>query len=196
MSAKLLFPSGLQRSVSTPGSQANYTAQLTDMVQSALWISHTEQRTCSLSTKTQLRRMSCTFSTTQETLWLKGPTIARQKLSHNWKGPFEECLGSTEEDPGVIYRIRYLLDQSNKTQVIHKNCLRPYTSPVPRPGTNEPVEHFPAPPQPLTLTALSGALPFRSSRPCETWEQYLPETSLDPPVPHQAPCLDPSCPAH
>lgn len=52
-------------------------------------------------------------------VWLKDPTIARQKLSHHCKGPFDECLGSTEEDPGVIYRVRYLLDQSNKTQVIH-----------------------------------------------------------------------------
>lgn len=65
--------------------------------------------------------------------------------------------------PGVTYRIHYLLDQSDKSQIVHYNRLRPYHAPVPDHGHGTPACDSLQPQLPR-LTALSGALPFKLSK--------------------------------
>lgn len=98
-------------------------------------------------------------------VWLNDPTTSKQKLAPHWKGPFvvQECLGSGEESHGVTYRIQYLLNDSSHSLVVHYNRLRPYKAPVPD-GHRSTPDCVPVQPNLPTLTALSGALPFASSR--------------------------------
>ncbi|KAL7848206.1 hypothetical protein AOLI_G00229240 [Acnodon oligacanthus] len=105
MPANLLLPNNIP-STSTPGSPADYAAQLTSKLQLAFLV------------------------------WLNDPTTAKHKLAPHWKGPFEilECLGSDDDSPGVKYRIRYLLNQSDKSKIVHYNRLKPYLSSVPVEG--------------------------------------------------------------
>lgn len=97
-------------------------------------------------------------------MWLNDPTKNKQKLALHWKGPFEvlECLGSDVDCPGVTYSIHYLLDHSDKSQIVHYNHLRPYHAPVPDCGHTTSVSDSLQPQLPC-LTALSGALPFKPS---------------------------------
>lgn len=163
MPANMLLPNNTPSS-STPGSPADYVAQLTQKLQSAFssaawnrdWAHNQQKRQYDKSVKH-------TPYAPGDLVWLNDPTTARQKLAPHWKGPFEilECLGSDADSPGVTYRIHYLLDQSDKSQIVHYNRLRSYHAPVPDRGT--PVCDSLQPQLPR-LTALSGALPFRPSK--------------------------------
>lgn len=86
------------------------------------------------------------------------------------------------DSPGVTYRIHYLLDQSDKSQIVHYNRLRPYNAPVPDRGQQTPDCDLSLQPQLPCLTALSGALPFNSSRSAATKSYNVPCGSSPPSV--------------
>jgi len=113
------------------GSPADYVVQLTQKLQSAFssaaWnrdYAHNQQK------RQYAKSVKHTPYVPGDLVWLNDPTTAKQKLAPHWKGPFEilECLGSDVDSPGVIYRIHYLLDQSDKSHIVHYNRLRPYLS--------------------------------------------------------------------
>ena len=107
-------------------------------------------------------------------MWLSDPTISKQKFSPHWKGPFEilECLGSNVDTPGVTYRIHYLPGQFDKSQIVHYSRLRPYNAPLPDHEHKTPDCDSSLQPQLPRLTALSGALPFK------TLKEHWASTSL------------------
>lgn len=94
------------------------------------------------------------------------------------------------DSPGVTYRIHYLLDQSDKSQIVHYNRLRPYHAPVPDCGHETPTCDFLQSQLPH-LTALSGALPFKPSKVAATKSYTLSgqgnTPSLVPPTGHPQP---------
>lgn len=199
MPANMLLPTNMPAS-STSASPADYVTQLTQRLQSA-FSTAAWNRDCAHTQQKQLydRGIKHTPYVPGDLVWLNDPTTAKQKLAPHWKGPFEilECLGTDGENPGVTYRIRYLLDQSDKTQIVHYNRLRPYKAPVPKGGTNSPAGDIPAQPQIPQLTALSGALPFTASKSAAkgSWnvQGRRPATSSDPQV-CQPPLLNQSRP--
>lgn len=188
MPANMLLPTNMSAS-STSVSPADYVTQLTQRLQSA-FSTAAWNRDCAHNQQKQLydRGIKHTPYVPGDLVWLNDPTTAKQKLAPHWKGPFEilECLGTDGENPGVTYRIRYLLDQSDKTQIVHYNRLRPYKAPVPKGGTNSPAGDIPVQPQIPQLTALSGALPFTASKSAAegSWnvQGRSPATSSDPQV--------------
>lgn len=165
MPANVLLPNNTPSS-STPGSPADYVAQLTQKLQSAFRSAEQNRDSAHNQQKRQYdKHLKHTPYVSGDLVWLNDPTTSKQKLAPHWKGPFEvlECLGSDVDSPGVTYKIRYLLDQSDKSQIVHYNRLRPYNAPVPDHGRKTPVSDSSMQSQPPSLTALSGALPFKSS---------------------------------
>ena len=101
------------------------------------------------------------------------------------------------DSPGVTYRIHYLLDQSDKSQIVHYNRLRPYQAPVPDRG-RKALTCDSLQPQLPCLTALSGALPFESSKLAAKKSYNLSghssSPSLAPPTGHPQPPTTASIP--
>lgn len=96
-----------------------------------------------------------------------------------------ECLES-ERDVGVTYKIHYLLDDPEKCQIVHYNRLRPYCAPVPqKPQQTTLSASYPSP----SLTALSGALPFKPPQYARCTPNLTSEDQILPqaPLPLQVP---------
>ena len=85
------------------------------------------------------------------------------------------------DSPGVTYRIHYLLDQFDKSQIVHYNRLRPYHAPVPDRGHRTPTCDSSQSQLPR-LYALSGALPFKASKLAATKSYNLSGHSSTPSV--------------
>lgn len=192
MPVNMLLPNNTP-SLSITGSPADYVAQLTQKLQSAFssaaWnrdYAHNQQK------RQYDKSVKHTPYVPGDLVWLNDPTTAKQKLAPHWKGPFEilECLGSDVDSPGVTYRIHYLLDQSDKSQIVHYNRLRPYYAPVPDCGHETPTRDFLQSQLPH-LTALSGALPFKPLKFAATRSYTLSgqgnTPSLVPPTGHPQP---------
>ena len=184
MPANLLLPNATPSS-STPGSPADYVAQLTQKLQSA-FSSATWNRDCAHTQQKQQydKNVKHTPYVSGDLVWLNDPTTSKQKLAPHWKGPFEilECLGSHVDSPGVTYRIHYLLDQSGKSQIVHYNRLRPYNAPVPDRGHQAPASDSSLQPHLPPLTALSGALPFKPLQSAAVKSHNIPGRSSAPPL--------------
>lgn len=129
MPANVLLPNNMP-SLSTPSSHTDYFAQLTQKLQSAFG-SAAWNRDCAHNQQKRQYDKSVRHTpyAPGEHVWLNDPTTSKQKLSPHWKG-----LGSDVDSPGVTYRIHYLLDQSDKSQIVHYNRPRPYKAPVPERG--------------------------------------------------------------
>lgn len=104
-------------------------------------------------------------------VWLHDPTTIRQKLV--WLFGVKGWCG--------CHRIHYLLDESDKRQIVHYNRLRPYHAPVPqKEKQNTPSTLSPS------LTALSGALLFKLPQVAlctskgTSKDPILPQTPLAP----------------
>lgn len=103
MPANLLLPNNTPSS-STPGSPADYVAQLTQKLQSA-FSSAAWNRDCAHNQQKQQydKSVKHTPYVSGDLVRLNDPTTTKQKLAPHWKGPFEilECLGSDVDSPGV-----------------------------------------------------------------------------------------------
>ncbi|MGH0192428.1 UNVERIFIED_CONTAM: hypothetical protein FKN15_012823 [Acipenser sinensis] len=162
--ADVMFRSEPQVAKSTPGTPSEYAALLIKKFQVAFNSAAKNNHHARLQQKRAYDQHVRHNPYQQgDLVWLHDPTMARMKLSPHWKGPYEilDCLGSTEDDPGVNYRIRYLLEPTGNSQVVHYNRLRKYTSPVPQHLRTRLAEHPSIPKETPQLTALSGALPFK-----------------------------------
>ncbi|KAK2919150.1 hypothetical protein Q8A73_003521 [Channa argus] len=179
MPASLLLPNNTP-SGCTSGSPADYVGQLTKKLQSAFESAAWNSDCAHDHQKHQYDKyVKHTPYTSGDLVWLSDPTASKQKLAPHWKGPYEilECLGSDMDSPGVTYRIRYLLHQSDKSMIVHYNRLRPYNAPAPSTGQNTPHGYSPVQHQLPSLTALSGALPFGASKPSASKTCILPGPS-------------------
>ncbi|KAL6473492.1 hypothetical protein MHYP_G00170530 [Metynnis hypsauchen] len=182
MPANLLLPNNIP-STSTPGSPADYAAQLTRKLQLAFQSAAQNRDYAHSQQKHYYDKLVKHIPYNPgDLVWLNDPTTTKHKLAPHWKGPFEilECLGSDDDNPGVTYRIRYLLHQSDKSQIVHYNRLKPYLSPVPAEGCDTTAFDLHKQPQLPCLTALSGALPFTHSKSPSTRDLNVPADSQVP----------------
>ncbi|KAL7885326.1 hypothetical protein AOLI_G00056210 [Acnodon oligacanthus] len=189
MPANLLLPNNLP-STSTPGSPADYAAQLTSKLQLAFQLAAQNREYAHRQQKQYYDKLVKHIPYNPgDLVWLNDPTTAKHKLAPHWKGPFEilECLGSDGDSPGVTCRIRYLLNQSDKSEIVHYNRLKPYLSSVPVAGCDATAFDLHKQPQLPRLTALSGALPSTHSKSPST-------RNLNVPVDSQVPLSSGTCP--
>lgn len=75
-------------------------------------------------------------------VWMSDPTMSRNKLAAQWKGPYRVV---SADDKGILYHLSNPSSPSSPVQVIHYNRLKPYLPPPAPPSPPTSVGHSEAP---------------------------------------------------
>lgn len=186
----------------TPGSPAAYAKLIATRLSHAFKDAAQNTAANKLHQKTQYDK-KLLFHSHQpgDLVLLDDPVQKMNKLAPRWKGPFVvQRRLSRDGHPGVTYEITDPRNARSRTWIVHHNRLKAYKGTLPYAPVDSEAPSVPTVGRSETsapsLTALSGALPFRPPTP-----PYVPTTTKkQPALPRAAhqnnapPCLPPPSP--